>query len=197
MGPNTDLLANEADLAPAALARAEQAAEELCRQAISARPEMRRVDVLVEGRLRECQHAAEARWFRLPLVDRSADVCAARARYDQALAQKMLLTDRVGAEVAISRTTVIAAQGEMALAKNRIEQATQNLPVIRKRLDVGEAPTQEYLDAIRTLSTAKMAQLNAEIAHNKGQFSLWTALGQPEIPPAATARREATPAAEF
>lgn len=197
MGPGAEPLATDADLAPVDLVSAEPAAEELCRQAISARPEMRRVEVLVEGTLRECRQGAGARRIRLPGFDRSAEVCAARARYEQALAQKMLLGDKIGAEVAISRTTVLAALHEISLGKGRIEQASQNLPLVRKRLDVGAAPMQEYLEAVRSLSTAKTARLMAQVAHNKGQYSLWTALGQPAVAPAAAARRDASATSEF
>jgi len=152
---------------------AAEAAEDLARAAFLPRLALA-IDTGIQGQ--EYGFAAEDRFTLASLVlrfnlfsgggDRAA-VREARARSEQLRAQRELLAQQVGLEVAEALQDFEVAEASLRRAEKRVEAAEGAFDIARRKRDLGQIAQVEFIDARRVLTQARLGR----------QFSRYGAIG--------------------
>jgi outer membrane protein TolC len=101
------------------------------------------------------------------------------AGYDQAVANKVSLLDRVAREVVEADTQVRARRGQIDIAESGVRSATVSYQRNLARIRQGQGLPIEALQSLQALDTAQREYLRSLADYNEAQFQLQRALGWP------------------
>lgn len=106
-----------------------------------------------------------------------AEVRAAEAEIQEAMAQARVLTDAVSLDVTLAYRRVTAARQTIDLARPAVAQAVENLRLMRERYRNGDAMPTDIVDAQTALTRARQRLVSATYAYQIGLARLDYAMG--------------------
>ncbi len=107
-----------------------------------------------------------------------------RSQHRQANMDAQAIMDQVAAEVATAYHQVRFRQQQLEVARTQVEAADEALPLNLQGVLGGDLRPIEAQQAIQGLADARQRYLAAVVDHNRAQFELLRALGQPPSPAA-------------
>ncbi|HWB01207.1 MAG TPA: TolC family protein [Pirellulales bacterium] len=112
-------------------------------------------------------------------IGNRALVATARARLGQADMQRLVVLNRVQAEVAEAYARKRAQMAQLDIRQRAVESSQHALLEDLMRTRNNEGHPIEVLDSLRLLADARVAFLNAIVDYNQAHFDLYTEIGQP------------------
>jgi outer membrane protein TolC len=106
-----------------------------------------------------------------------AEVRAAEAEIQEAMAQARVLTDAVSLDVTLAYRRVTAARQTIDLARPAVAEAVENLRLMRERYRNGDAMPTDIVDAQTALTRARQRLVSSTYAYQIGLARLDYAMG--------------------
>ncbi len=103
-----------------------------------------------------------------------------KSRFKQAELEQLQALDRIASEVYGAKARAGARRRQLEIAKQAVERARTSFELNKSRIYENQGLPIEVLQAINSLAMTRRLYLDSAVDYNQAQFSLYTALGQPE-----------------